>query len=1257
MPSDHRRESSAGSARSATGGAFNSTGGRPRDVGQQGDPAAFVNAFWGSNDAGFATIQNRMRTATKTMDDLRALYKERAEIEAEYAKRLSKLSKTSPLGANESGAFRAALETVRFELDATSRSHASLSGMLRKELDGQVADFQTKFIGARKTSAAGIEKLYKQKQTQEAYVNKSREKYEQDCIKINGYTAQSSLVQGRDLDKVSAKLDKAQATVGVNDKDYQNFIKALKDTTIKWNGEWKVYLDQCQDLEEERLEFIKANMWNYANGVSAICVADDESCERVRVALENCDTLRDIRFFIQKEATGPLIPDPPEYINYAKGQPAPARPSAKQAHFTRTSERPMPIFTSIAAAVAPVLPPSAPAPSSGAAPVSPVGPLQAHGGPSAGQGGLPPQQQHQQQQQQQPPRGRSPPPGAGGGDMGVGVTLTDPGAGANGFRPPPGAVGLPGMTRQPGQSSGAGANPERRLSRHDFLSRAPSLSMKAGGQNQQQQQYQQQSYDQQQPPNAGGAADTEDDPLAKALASLRAMQGQRAGQTGMSPSMGSVSLGGPAGPSAAAQQQQPAQQRPPPGPTPQEIAAQRENEAAAATVASLPAKYQPPLLASPYANASPAGSSTQLHDPQRRAPSPSPSMRSHASQHRARSPSAVFMGAPPRSPSPAPPVSINNGNGGGANGMSTSMSIEDVVGSYGQAFPGERKALSRQNSTASRTPSRAGSTYAQSSSGRPPNGQFQAGGGAGMAGVGARGRSPSPGPPVTGAGPGGFGRPSAASHQYSNSQSSHAPRIASNATVMGVGPPGGPGQGGVPPRSTTPLGIMLDARGTVTHDQMAEEYMRRASSTAPPANAQPPASAPVQQQQQQQPPQQQAHQHQAQHPQLAHIQTSALPGQPQQQSHAGQPGMSPYGQAPMGGGYGQPPQQQQQQVPPQYGYQPGTPAPGQGPPGGYGHPSQQASMASQYGQPQQQPGVPPQQQQHHPGQPQHYGQHVAQPSGYGAMQQAPPPQHAGQASYANSGYGLQQHGVPPQSHTPAPQQQQQQQHAAYPSSQSMYSAAPHHALGASPSPSPAPYGAPGGGGGVPSVSQSVPAHLAGAGGNNGGGSTTPAAAYMQQYLSGQGQGPGPGRATSPAPMSTQHQHQQQGSWQQQPPPQQQQQQAPMQQGGPTAAQMQQMAGGGAPVGGGGGVPAPLAAPAAGAPTGQYSDAGHPILFYVKALYDYSATQASEFSFTAGDIIAVTHTAADGWWSGEILDEARRRVGANTFPSNFVSLLS
>lgn len=61
------------------------------------------------------------------------------------------------------------------------------------------------------------------------------------------------------------------------------------------------------------------------------------------------------------------------------------------------------------------------------------------------------------------------------------------------------------------------------------------------------------------------------------------------------------------------------------------------------------------------------------------------------------------------------------------------------------------------------------------------------------------------------------------------------------------------------------------------------------------------------------------------------------------------------------------------------------------------------------------------------------------------------------------------------------------------------------------------------------------------------------------------------------------------------------------------------------------------------------------VYPVKALYDYQATIEEEFDFQAGDVIAVTATPDDGWWSGELLDEARRVEGRNVFPSNFVCL--
>lgn len=41
------------------------------------DTSNFCNAFWGSGDAGYEAIQHRMKTGNRTMDDVRALYKER----------------------------------------------------------------------------------------------------------------------------------------------------------------------------------------------------------------------------------------------------------------------------------------------------------------------------------------------------------------------------------------------------------------------------------------------------------------------------------------------------------------------------------------------------------------------------------------------------------------------------------------------------------------------------------------------------------------------------------------------------------------------------------------------------------------------------------------------------------------------------------------------------------------------------------------------------------------------------------------------------------------------------------------------------------------------------------------------------------------------------------------------------------------------------------------------------------------------------
>ena len=123
---------------------------------------------------------------------------------------------------------------------------------------------------------ANVEKTFKSKQAQETYVAKAKERYEQDCHRVNSYTAQQTLVQGKELERIMFKLDRAQSTVHANERDYANYTKVLADTVQKWDVEWKNFCDQCQDLEEERIEFMKDNVWAYANAVSTVCVAEDD---------------------------------------------------------------------------------------------------------------------------------------------------------------------------------------------------------------------------------------------------------------------------------------------------------------------------------------------------------------------------------------------------------------------------------------------------------------------------------------------------------------------------------------------------------------------------------------------------------------------------------------------------------------------------------------------------------------------------------------------------------------------------------------------------------------------------------------------------------------------------------------------------------------------------------------------------------------------------------------------------------------------
>ncbi|KAI9825614.1 MAG: hypothetical protein M1832_000958 [Thelocarpon impressellum] len=296
---------------------------------------SFANNFWGKDDAGVQPLLERMHDAKVTSDELKAFYTARAAIEDEYARKLLSLSR-KPLGSSESGTLRASLDTMRGEVESMGKAHQGIAGQMKSELEEPLAAFGGGLKERRKIVQNGIEKLLKIKVQQTQAMNKSRDRYEQDCLRIKGYLAQGHMVMGQEERKNKAKLEKTQIQVATSNNEYEAAVKALDETTVRWNREWKAACDKFQDLEEERLDFMKSSLWSFANIASTVCVSDDavsisgslvealsdifpQSCEKIRLALEGCEVEKDITIFIRDKGTGQEIPDPPKYINFCRG--------------------------------------------------------------------------------------------------------------------------------------------------------------------------------------------------------------------------------------------------------------------------------------------------------------------------------------------------------------------------------------------------------------------------------------------------------------------------------------------------------------------------------------------------------------------------------------------------------------------------------------------------------------------------------------------------------------------------------------------------------------------------------------------------------------------------------------------------------------------------------------------------------------------------------------------------------------------------
>lgn len=67
--------------------------------------------------------------------------------------------------------------------------------------------------------------------------------------------AQGHMVMGQEERKNKAKLEKTQIHLATSNSEYENAVKALEETTVRWNREWKAACDVSRGSDANSNDF------------------------------------------------------------------------------------------------------------------------------------------------------------------------------------------------------------------------------------------------------------------------------------------------------------------------------------------------------------------------------------------------------------------------------------------------------------------------------------------------------------------------------------------------------------------------------------------------------------------------------------------------------------------------------------------------------------------------------------------------------------------------------------------------------------------------------------------------------------------------------------------------------------------------------------------------------------------------------------------------------------------------------------------
>lgn len=281
---------------------------------------AFVNSFWGLQDAGFAAIQLRINTSQATLQELLRFYKERLLIERDYNKRLEKLSATSNYGQDETGSLKIALDKLQIGTGRMVQQHNKFVRSVSLHNYEKLHNFSQIYAKNVAKIETHMLKVLARKKDLKLNLSSTKEKYRAACAHEKTLSLQCQTTWGKELDNNTAKLNKVRLSLTTLSQNYQMAVQKYREIHEIWVRDWSIALLSIYLLEVERIQICKLNCFSFCNHVASLCVDWDQLVDVTRSSFANVVAAKDASDFVITYGTGSEIPTPPKCIDFLDGE-------------------------------------------------------------------------------------------------------------------------------------------------------------------------------------------------------------------------------------------------------------------------------------------------------------------------------------------------------------------------------------------------------------------------------------------------------------------------------------------------------------------------------------------------------------------------------------------------------------------------------------------------------------------------------------------------------------------------------------------------------------------------------------------------------------------------------------------------------------------------------------------------------------------------------------------------------------------------